>query len=205
MMLNSRIKKTGFTLILLSVLLMCFAFASAQYTTQKTTEVAIPESGTVVVEEPEIGVTYEISGAEGTTGSVTTTEYTGNPQPEANVPENIALKKFVVVEFDIAEEDFEQAVLTFTYTDEEVAGIDMPYAIYKYLPDSDTFVELESVWDEAAKTITVTLDSTTDPLFAIGGASAEPVVAADYTWVAVVVIVVVVVLIGFLLLKRYRK
>jgi hypothetical protein len=91
--------------------------------------------------------------------------------------------------------DFKNATITISYTDADVAGMSQPYALYKYNPDTNSFIALVGVVDTSAKTITVTLTSTTDPLFAIGGAAVTPTVApteepatislSTWAWIAV--------------------
>jgi hypothetical protein len=82
----------------------------------------------------------------------------------------------VVVTFNMNASDFTNATITISYTSSDVAGMGQPYVLYKYNPDNNSYVALNGVVDTSAKTITVTLTSTNDPLFAIGGTAAAPTV-----------------------------
>jgi hypothetical protein len=202
-------KVVGFTLLFTVVLLSCVTFVNAQYTTEKTTQIAIPDSGIFTASEPNVGVSYEITGAPGATGSVTATVYNGNPQADATVPVNVTLTRFVVVTFDFSSQNFMKAILTFNYSDADVANLQAPYAVYKYMPDTNSYVELAGVVDSVAKTITITVTSIDDPLFAIGGASVAAATTTSpdqtLTWVAVAAVVIIVLIMGLLAIKRYRS
>ena len=151
-----------------------FVAAQQQYPTQKTTDVTIPASGIVTVDVPELDVSYEITGAPGATGTVTTALYNDNPYPTAIVPTGIGLTNYVVVTFNMDQSDFLKAVITISYTDADVEDLTIPYAVYKYIPESNSFIELTTVVDSVAKTMTITVTSIEDPLFAIGGTATVP-------------------------------
>jgi hypothetical protein len=189
------------TLLLLS---LSVSLVAAQYTTQKTTPIAIPDSGLFTAAEPEIGVTYEIRGAPGATGSVTAAVYNGNPQATATIPADVSLTRFTVITFNIAIQNFMQATLTFSYSDADVASLKAPYAIYKYISNTNSYVALPSTVDTAAKTITVTLLSIDDPLLAIGGATSTTGGIAEVTWAIVIVSVIAIVLVAVFVFSRMR-
>ena len=60
--------------------------------------------------------------------------------------------------------DFNSAQIHITYTDEEVANLQAPFAVYKYVASSDSYVLMPSTVDTAAKMVTVTVASIDDPL-----------------------------------------
>lgn len=192
------------SIIAVLVFSLSVGLVSAQYTTQKTTDLVLASDGTYSVYEADVGITYLVQGTPGATGSVTASVYNGNPQSSANVPSGVSLSHFVVVTFDMLASDFSQATLTFNYADSDVQNIQSPYTVYKYLPATDSYVALPSTVDSVAKTITVTLDSVDDPLFAIGGStklaptSSIPV----WTWAVTISAIIIIVLAAVLLLKR---
>jgi hypothetical protein len=100
--------------------------------------------------------------------------------------------------------DFQNAIITITYTSAEVAGINPSYTIYTYNASSNSYTALNSVVDNSAKTITVTLKSITNPLLAIGGATAPvpPSGFPPWIWVLVASAILVIVLIAVLILRR---
>src|SRR5674476_987191 len=141
------------SIIALLVLSLSVGLVAAQYTTQKTTDLAIASDGTCSVSETDLGITYVVQGTPGATGSVTAAIYNGNPQPSANIPSGVSLNHFVVVTFDMAANDFSQATLTLNYADSDVQNVQEPYTVYKYLPATDSYVALPSTVDTVAKTI----------------------------------------------------
>jgi hypothetical protein len=163
----STTKKTilAFTLIFAAFIISTATVVDAQYQTAVTTAIDIDDSGLCTATEPDLGVTYNIYGTPGATGTVTTSIHNGNPYATAQTPVDITLTKFITVAFDFPLEDFTQAILTFSFSDENLAGLQEPYAIYKYDGISDSYIELDSIVDMNAKTITVILNSTTDPTF----------------------------------------
>ena len=176
-----------------------------QYGTQKTTNFTIDSTGSFTATETDIGVTYHIEGTPGATGSVTASIYSGNPQTSANVPEGVGLTKFIVITFDIDSNDFTTATITFGYTDSDLKNIEPPYMIYKYLPGANTYIEIPTTIDEQAKTMTITLTSTDDPLFAIGGSAVENTDDGSMTWIIVAAVAIIVVVVGVLLVIFLRK
>ena len=160
---------------LLSVLLVSSfgALASAQsgYTNEVTTPVTIGSDGTFSGMRFRCRRGYSIQGVAGSTGSVTAAVYNANPQSSASIPNGVTLTRFVVITFDMNAADFTSATIYITYTDDDVSGIQTPYTIYKYVPSSDSYVELTPTVDTDNKMMTITVTSIDDPLFAIGGAS----------------------------------
>lgn len=193
------------SIIAVLVFSLSVGLVSAQYTTQKTTDLVLASDGTYSVYEADVGITYLVQGTPGATGSVTASVYNGNPQSSANVPSGVSLSHFVVVTFDMLASDFSQATLTFNYADSDVQNIQSPYTVYKYLPATDSYVALPSTVDSVAKTITVTLDSVDDPLFAIGGAAVSDAPVTLVTWGIVAVCVIVIVLASVLAVAYLRK
>jgi len=151
-----------------------FVAAQTAYDSIVTSEVSIPQSGVFTVDVSELDVSYEITGAPGATGTVTTAIYPDNPNPTATVPTGIGLTNYVVVTFNMDQSDFLKAVITISYTDADVEDLTIPYAVYKYIPESNSFIELTTVVDSVAKTMTITVTSIEDPLFAIGGTATVP-------------------------------
>jgi hypothetical protein len=193
-----------FSIIALLVFSLSAGLVAGQYTTQKTTDLVVGSDGTCSVFEADLGITYVVQGTPGALGSVTAAVYNGNPQPLASVPSGVALSHFVVVTFSMAASDFSGATITFNYAVGDVQNIQLPYSVYKYVPESDSFVALPSIVDTVAKTITISLDSVDDPLFAIGGStevsptSSIPV----WTWAVTLSAIIIIVLAAVLLLKR---
>jgi hypothetical protein len=193
------------SVIALLVLSLSVGLVAAQYTTQKTTDLVIASDGSCSVSEADLGITYVVQGMPGATGSVSAALYNGNPQPSASIPDGVALSHFVVVTFNMDASDFSQATITFSYSDNDVQNIQSPYSVYKYVPESSSFVELPSIVDTAAKTIMITLDSVDDPLFAIGGAvvSDEPVTVV--AWIIVSACVIAIVSLSVFIVTYLRK
>ena len=193
-------KFTQIAIITVLMLSLTVSLVEAQYTTSKTTPVTVSGDGTFIATETDIGVSYLIEGTPGATGSVTAAVYSGNPQAGAVIPDGVSLTHFVVVTFDMDPNQFTMASIVISYTDADVANLQAPYAIYKYVPNTDSFVELPSTVNTEAKTITITVTSIDDPLFAVGAATVSEGFPAS-SWailigliVAIVVIAVVVVL-----------
>jgi hypothetical protein len=193
-------------LTVITVLLFSFtvAFVAAQYQTEKTTKVTFESDGMFTASETDVGISYEIQGTPGASGTVTADVYNGNPQPTANLPAGTSLVHFVVVTFNINADDFKSAKIVISYSDNDVQGISAPYTIYKYNPDSNSYIVLPSTLDTAAKTITVRVTSLSDPLFAIGGATAStaPSGLSAVSWGLIIVTVIVIVLLAGLLVSR---
>jgi hypothetical protein len=184
-------------LSLIFVLLLSYTvtLAAAQYTTQKTTDIAIDSSGKFAAVESDVGISYEIQGIPGATGSVNASVYTSNPQPTASIPDGTSLTHFVVVTFNMDAFEFTSAKIVISYSASDVAGISAPYLIYKYIADTNSYIALPSAVDTNAQTITVTVRSISDPLFAIGGntaAKSEGVSTTSWAILAVAIIIIVV-------------
>ncbi len=116
------------------------------------------------------GITFNIQGTPGSTGTVSTAVLTENPQPNA-APAGVSLTRFISVIFYMDAADFTQAQIIIPYTDSDIQGLQEPYSIYKYVPATDTYTQIPAVIDANAKTFTITVNSVEDPIFAIGGAS----------------------------------
>jgi ABC-type transport system involved in multi-copper enzyme maturation permease subunit len=115
------------------------------------------------------------------------------------------LTRFVVIEFDMSESDFSSSTITISYSDADVLGLDEPFSLFKYLPSSNSFVELTGVFDTHDRTVTFTLTSTDDPLFAIGGSASGSVEPSSTPWVVLgvsVVVIVLLVVVGFWFFKK---
>ena len=141
----------------------------------------------------------------GAVGTVTTAVYSGNLQAIADVPEGVSLSHFIGITFDMNANDFTRATVTISYNDNELASMDEPYFIYKYLPGSDSYVALTTDVDTAAKTMTVVLNSVDDPILAIGGLTAEVPPDSTTTWVIAAVAIVIIVLLALFLVFRWRR
>ena len=201
--------------ILLSILVIStgssFVAAQDYYPTQRTTPVTILPDGTFSASEPDIGLSYQIQGNPGATGSVTAQIYNGNPQPTASIPDGVSLTHFVVITFNMYSGDFNSAQIHITYTDEEVANLQAPFAVYKYVASSDSYVLMPNTSvDTAAKTVTVTVGSIDDPLFAIGSntSSGNIVGFSNTAWIALgasVAIIVLLAVVGVWYFKRHSE
>jgi len=203
--LLSKSKFGAFALVAVLFLLLSVSLAAAQYTTEQTTDVTIGSNGTFTATLPDVGVSYQITGVAGTTGTVTADGYSGNPQPTASVPTGVSLTDFVAVTFNIPSSDFSQAIVTLNYTASEVQNIKSPYAVYKYVSSSNSYVALPSTVDAGAKTITVTLSSISDPVLAVGGAkisSGSGLSTAE--WIVIVVSIIVILLVVVFVVGRVR-
>jgi len=175
------------------------------YTTQKTIDVTLDSSGTFSVSVPDVGVSIQITGTPGATGTVTVTANSGNPQPTANIPDGTSLTSFITIAFDMNPNDFSSATITLNYTNAMVQNLKQPYAIYKYDANSNSYVALPSTVDTTAKTITVTLTSITDPVLAIGGATiASGGGVPTSTWIIIVAVVIIIVIINVFIFTRMR-
>ena len=115
-------------------------------------------------DEPEVNISYEITGVPGATGTVTTLIYSENPNPIATIPYGIGLTHYVVVTFNMEQSDFLKAVIVISYTDADVEGLMLP-AVYKHIPESNIFVELTTDIDADAKTMTIIARATQLSLF----------------------------------------
>ena len=171
-------KLIAFILLFLFSLSVCGALVTAQYSiypTEETTPVIIDSNGAFSGGALDLGIAYEVQGTPGATGSITAQVYGGNPQSAASIPEGISLTRFVVITFNMNSADFTVANIYITYTDADVANLQAPYAVYKYMPGTDSYVEVPATFDAASKLVTITVNSIADPLFAIGGETAPTI------------------------------
>jgi hypothetical protein len=198
-------KYLGMVILTVLLLSLSVSLVAAQYTTQKTTDVTISSDGTFNATDSDVGVSYLILGTSGATGTVTATVYNGNPQPTATVPDGISLAHFVVITFNMNANEFTQATITMSYPDSDVQNIQSPYTIFKYVLSSDSYVELPSSFDSDAKTITITVTSLDDPLFAIGGAATATAGIPASTWIILAVSIVAIVLLAGFIVSRQRR
>ncbi len=208
-------KKFGlvFLVTVLTVVLFSVSLSVAPtngYVTGLTNDVTIPANGVSHVDQSLTlgGVSIDIAGKPGAVGSVTTGTDNGGNYPTATIPADTKLTHFVWVTFNFAASDFSGASITIRYSDADVAGMSAPFAVYKYILESNSFVKLNAVFDAQAKTATVTVSSTTDPLFAIGG---KPVseeqgwaLSAIATLSIIVIVIAIVVIVAAVLLKRRK-
>jgi hypothetical protein len=200
-------KKTvlAFTLIFAALLISTATVVDAQIYNNYKNDINIDDSGLCTATIPDLAVTYNIYGTPGATGTVTTSVHNGNPYATAQTPNNVTLTKFITVAFDFPSKDFAQATLTLSFSDADIAGLHEPYAIYKYDEVSNSFIELDSIVDINAKTITVILNSTTDPTFAIGGQTDTVTNSTnDYTmWIVIAAAVIIIILVAVVVARRY--
>jgi NADH:ubiquinone oxidoreductase subunit K len=197
-------------IVLLSILVIStagsFVVAQSSYTTQKTTPVTVLSDVTFSVSESEIGLSYQIQGNPGAQGSVTAQIYNGNPQPTASIPDGVSLTHFVVITFNMYSGDFNSAQIHITYTEEEVANLQAPFAVYKYVASSDSYVLMPSTVDTAAKTVTVTVGSIDDPLFAIGSSGSGSTGGTPFAmWVLLAVSIIVIILLAVVGVWYFKK
>ena len=198
--------------VVIALLYISLSIAFGQYETSKTSVFTISSSGVANVAQDTTvgGVSIVIAGRASSTGSVSTATYTGNPQPGASKPANVTLTDFVAITFNLAADNFQNATITISYNAAEVTGINPPYSLYKYVADSNSYIALNGVVDTSAKTITTTVTSIDDPLFAIGGTTAavpnqSPAPSSGipaWIWISVVVISGVIVVTAVLALRR---
>lgn len=193
----SKSKLVGLAVITVLLLSLSVSLVAGQYTTEKTTNVTIGSDGTFTAADSDSGVSYSIQGAPGAVGTVTADVYDGNPQPTATIPNGISLSHFVAITFNMNTADFSQATITISYRASDFQNIQSPYEVFKYSPDTNSYVKLDSTVDTASKTITVTLTNIDDPLIAIGGASnthSGPEISAS-AWAILVGSVIAIVLV----------
>ncbi len=154
--------------------------------------------------QADAGVFYVIKGTPGASGTVTASVYNGNPQADATVPNGVSLTHFIAINFNMKASDFNSAKIIIKYSDSDVQNIQPRYEIYKYIPDTNSYVEMPSTVDTAAKTITVTLTSVDDPLLAIGGTTVEGSGISAVMWGAMILSVIAIILVAVLLVGRMR-
>ncbi len=190
------------TLLLVS---LSIGLVSSQYSTEKTTQIQLDSHGFEQVTVEELDVTYVVDGVPGATGSIITSVYSGNPQTSASYSNEIGLSKFTVITFDMDPTEFTSATVTFNYSDSDVENLQPPYSIYKYLPESDSYVEMPTTADLDAKTLTITLTSVDDPLFAIGGTKIVESTDGSTMWILIIAIAIVVIIGVLFLVVRLRN
>ena len=190
------------TLLLVS---LSIGLVSSQYSTEKTAQIQLDSHGFEQVTVEELDVTYVVDGVPGATGSIITSVYSGNPQTSASYSNEIGLSKFTVITFDMDPTEFTSATVTFNYSDSDVENLQPPYSIYKYLPESDSYVEMPTTADLDAKTLTVTLTSVDDPLFAIGGTKIVENTDGSTMWILIIAIAIVVIIGVLFLVVRLRN
>ena len=179
--------------------------AADQYTTEQTTNVTLGSDGTFTATQTDVGVSYQITGTADATGTVTADVYGGNPQPTATLPSGVSLTSFIVLTFNMDPSDFTQATVTINYSSSEVQNINSPYTVYKYISSSNSYVALPTTVNTDAKTLTVTLNSITDPLLAIGGASkTSSTGTSTTTWILVAISIVLVIVAAVIVVKILR-
>ena len=193
-------------IILVTILLtsLSFALVSAQYTTATTTNVTIRDNGTFIAQETTTGVTFQITGAVGATGTVTTSLYDGNPQSSAALPSGISLAHYVSIVFNMSAHDFSSATVAISYSDSDVQNIK------KYDVNSNSYIALQSTVDTSAKTITITLNSINDPLLAIGGTTIPSSGGggggiSTTTWVILIVAIIIILLVTVFTVRILTK
>ena len=209
-------KKLGLVGFVAVFVVVLFSFSSfvalAQYETTKTADFTISPSGVAHVDQSTTagGVSIDIAGTPSATGSVATATYTGNPQPDASWPVNVTLTHFVAVTINMDASYFQTANITISYSNSDIAGINPPYSLYKYIPESNVYLPLNSIVDNSTKTITATLTSITDPLFAIGGTTAltvtpTPLTFSNQLWIWVIMATVIIVIVIAVVLLLFRR
>ena len=196
-----------FILVTIILASLSMAIAAAQYTTQVTTDVIIGSNGAFTAQEPSAGVSYTITGAIGATGSVTADVYSGNPQSGAAIPSGVSLTHFVVITFNMSAHDFSAARIVLNYTEADVQNLKAPFSVYKYDVNSNSYIVLPSTVDNTTNTIAVSLSSISDPLLAIGGATASTTTGgiSTVTWVIVFVAIIIIVLVTVFTVRILRK
>jgi hypothetical protein len=195
-----------FSIIILLLLSLSISLAAAQYSTEKTTDISIGSNGLFIASETSVGIMYTVEGTPGATGTVTASVYNGNPQATANIPSGISLSHFVVITFDMSPIEFYQAKITISYSDSDVASMNQPYAVYKYVSSSDSYVVLSTDVDATAKTMTTTLNSVDDPLLAIGGTEiSQSSTIPMFSWIVVAISVVIIAFLAVFLVFRSRR
>jgi flagellar basal body-associated protein FliL len=203
-------RKTSGIIVMFVLLLATFAIGSSTagsspYIARATTQVLISSNGSFFASEPNASIAYEISGIPGAEGTVTATVYNGNPQASAATPNGISLVHFVVVTINMNDYEFVHAKISITLNNDDASSIQPPYTAYKYMASSDSFVPVPASVDMNAKTVTITLTSLDDPLFAIGGAPAAPVSQTASSWLILIACTIVIVLLAVVLVTYLRR
>ena len=202
--MSEKSKLCSFLLLAILLVSLSFATVAAQYQFQKTTNFTIGSDGTATLTISEVGITYDIQGTPGATGSVTTIVWVGNEHPTATIPANMTLTYFLGVTIDMNANNFEQGVVTVTYTDANVAGL-KDIRVFNYVSNTNSYVEVPSSVYTNTKTITVAFDSLSNPYLAVGGLGTGATVNPEIPWITilvVIIIVVIVVVVVFMFLRR---
>ena len=204
---RSKLTVISIIALLLFSLSVSVSLAAAQPLYQTiTVEVTIGSNGLFIASEPDFGVSFTIEGTPGAEGLVVIDLYNGNPQVTADVPSGVSLSHFIAIKFDMLADDFAQATVTISYSDNDLVGVDEPYSIYKYLASTDSFVALSTDVDTTAKTMTVVLTGVDDPILAVGGLTVEsPPPDLTTVWVIVAVAVIIIVVLAVFLVLRWRR
>jgi hypothetical protein len=158
----SKSKLSVIMVVAFLLLSLSISLVGAQYATSQTTDVTIGSNGTFTATASNVGVTYDIQGTPGSTGTVTADVYNGNPQPTASVPSGDSLTHFIAIAFNINASDFTSATINITYTSADVQNLQQPYAVFKYVASTNSYTKFLSVVDTNAKVITITLNSIRD-------------------------------------------
>ena len=201
-------KIIGIAIITVLLVSLLVSLAAAQLITEKTTNVTIAPNGTFTATDSDCGVSYSIVGAPGATGTVTACVYNCNPQLTAVIPRGTSLNHFVAITFNMGADGFQTATITVGYTASDVQNIRSPYEIFKYVPDTNSYVKLNSTVNTVAKTITVkSNNSLNESLLAIGGATASTLAGgiAASTWVILTISVSAIVLLSVVAVKLARS
>ena len=204
------------TLVLLTLSMFAAVANAQQYESQQTTNFTINSAGVAHIDQSFTGgrISVDIAGDPDVSGSIFTATYSGNPQPNAVVPTNTKLTSFIVITFNMPAANFHGANIVFYYNaSSDISQITTPYTLYKYNPDTNTYTALNGIVDSNAQTITASITSPTDPLFAIGGAAAAATATPApgtpaWVWLAVVLVVIVivaVVVLSAIMMRRRKK
>jgi len=194
-----------FSLLLLSI---SFTIVSAGYSGADSLPVALNSDGKCSVTGLGTNVVIEVQGTAGATGNIRLESYNANPQVNAAVPDGIALSRFVVVTFDMNAADFNEANIYISYTDADVANLQAPLSIYKYVQSTNNYVLLPSTVDTNAHTITIKVTSIEDPLFAIGGSTIAPTQTPTFSgtaWAILGASIVIIVLLVFVSVWYFKR
>jgi hypothetical protein len=190
--------KLGAIIFLLVLLFSPFTFVSALYGHEPIINVLDPNG---YFHFEDFGISVDIRGTPGANCTIFTDTFPGNPQPTAAIPEGISLTSSWIVSIKMKETQFSSASITINYTRWNLQEIQLPYAVYAYVPSNNSFIKIPSTIDAAAKTITF---SQTGSLFAIGGATITEESSTTLCLILVGAIFAVVVA-AMLIVKRFRR
>ena len=159
-------------------------------------------------EEPALGIAVRVRGTPGANCTLLTEIYNGNPEPTAAIPDGISLTHFAVVIINMNANQFSNVSITINYTTTDFQDIQPPYAVYEYVPGTDSFVKLPSAVDVAAKTITFTETSIVSGLFAIGGVPAAPRTEGEGAITLLLILIgaiIAIVVVAVLIVMRFKR